>query len=193
MGEYFVGEIRAFAINFAPTGWLKCEGQELPINSYAALYSLIGIYFGGNGTSTFKLPDLRGRVIQQMGNYDSKSKLGYYGGAESVALAAANAPSHMHTINGQNPPPVPLPATLAVGCSSLLSDAPSPVGNIVGGLSGMANKRYNSLTPDSEMKPGVVTVSGTTGQAGGAAHPNMAPYLPLTYCIAINGIYPSRS
>lgn len=96
----FIGEITIFAGNFAPMGWLFCDGSELPIVQYQALYSLIGTYYGGNGTTTFKLPDLRGRVPMGYGNGPSLTprQIGASGGAEKVAIAANEMPAHSHTV-----------------------------------------------------------------------------------------------
>jgi microcystin-dependent protein len=194
MADWFLGEIRAWSINYAPSGWTKCEGQILQIQSNAALYSLLSTYYGGDGVKTFGLPDLRGRVIAGMDPRDPKLANGKTYGVETVQLDNTTFPSHTHTINNNNNPmPNPPAAKAALACTGNPADASSPAGNILGnGGSGRGNYRFNTSAPDSEMKAGITTVTGTTQVAGGTAHNNMAPYLPITYCIATSGMYPQR-
>jgi microcystin-dependent protein len=193
MGEWFLGEIRAWACNFAPHGWVKCEGQELPVNQYSALFSLLGNSFGGKTGSTFCLPDLRGRTITSYDTATPQEVIGTKLGAETVLLVNDNVPSHAHTINSNNNPmPNPPIATAAIGCTAAKSNNLTPVGHVIGAASTSRDGRFNSSVPDVEMKPGIATISGSTQSTGGSPHNNVAPFSPITYCIATQGIYPSR-
>ncbi len=181
MAQPFLGEIEAFPFNFAPKGWAFCAGQVLPIIQYQALFALLGTTFGGNGTTTFALPDLRGRIANAfgqgpgLGNYT----LGQTGGQESHTLSLNEMPAggHSHavaatnngTTGGAN---VPSPAvTLGSGYSSQTG---SPVVNI-----------YSSAAPTIAM--------GSLASVGGQPHENRMPVLALNYCSALQGIFPSRS
>ena len=168
----FIGEIRMFAGNFAPRGWAKCEGQLLAISSNTALFSILGTMYGGDGSSTFGLPDLRGRVPM---HYGSGSGLSSYtqaqsGGAETNLLVVANLPSHNHSIN----------AVTADGNTSV------PGGNLPAGTK-LLDKEYSDATATTTMNSAMVSNTG-----GGQAVNNMQPYLTVTYIIATQGIYPPR-
>lgn len=165
MAQPYVGEIRMFAGNFAPAGWMLCEGQLLPISENETLFQLIGTTFGGDGQSTFALPDLRGRIPIHQGN-------GYIiaetGGAEEVTLSVHNIPSHSH----------PLQAAAAPATES------RPAGNL------FAEQRslyfYSDGQPDSNLS------SAAIGPAGGSQpHENMMPYLCINFIISLFGIFPS--
>ncbi len=168
----FVGEVQIFAGNYAPTGWAMCNGQLLPISQNTALFSLLGTYYGGNGTSTFALPDLRGRVPIQPGQGPGLSdrNIGEVGGTESITLTAAQIPSHTH----------------AIGASAANGSADSPAGRVLARATG-AIPQYGA-TPNVDL---AATAVGSTG--GGQPHNNLQPYLTLNYIIALQGIYPSRS
>lgn len=190
MGEWFLGEVRVWACNFAPHGWSKCEGQELAVSTNAALYSLLGNNFGGKAGTTFCLPDLRGRTIT--GTANASALVGTPLGVEAVALVNDNVAAHAHTINANNNPmPNPPTAWAAIGCTASTADKSTPVGYVYG-TAGGRDARYAAIAPDSEMRPGIATISGTTQGIGGGAHNNMAPFLTLVYCIATSGIYPSH-
>ncbi len=181
MAEPFLGEIEAFPYNFAPRGWAFCAGQVLPIAQNAALFSLLGTTFGGDGVSTFALPDLRGRVANGSGQAPGLSpyNLGQTGGEEQHTLAMAEMPagSHNHAIaavnngatGGTNVPS----GTVTLG-SGYASETGSPVVNI-----------YSSDAPTIAM--------GSLTATGGQPHENRMPFLALTYCIALQGIFPSRN
>lgn len=166
--EPFVGQLMCVGFNFAPKGWALCQGQLLPIAQYTALFSLLGTMYGGNGQTTFALPDLRGRVPMSFGqgpglqNYDQ----GQVSGSENVTLIINQIPMHNHT----------------VACSSTDPSDTTPVGGVPA-----AGGSY-STTANATMLPTMI------GQAGGnQPHSNMQPYLVLNWIIALEGIYPSRS
>lgn len=165
MSEPFLGEIRLFPIGYVPNGWLACEGQILQINSNQALYSLLGTTYGGNGQTTFALPDYRGRTpIHCSPNYP----LGQSGGEESHVLTVNEMPAHTHQIRS----------------SSIDADEISPLNNV------WATTTTNNYgQPDSQ-----IMNSGSISNTGDSqSHPNMQPYLALRFCIARMGIFPSRN
>jgi microcystin-dependent protein len=181
MAQPYLGQIEAFAFGFAPKNWAFCAGQILPIAQYQALFALLGTTFGGNGITTFQLPDLRGRVANSFGagpglaNYD----LGQTGGEEGHVLTMTEMPAgaHNHTITavnngstgGNNVPG----GSVTLG-SAYANEASSPVVNV-----------YSSAAPTVAMRP--------LTQAGGQAHENRMPFLGINYCIALSGIFPSRN
>jgi len=170
MSDPFLGEIRLFGCNFAPLGWALCDGQLLSIAENTALFSLLGTTYGGNGTSTFALPDLRGRVALSSGQGPGLSNYaqGSSAGTESVALTEAQLPTHTHK---------------AV-CSSSPGQQASPVTNVWAAIS-LAYRRNPGV--NQLMNPNAITTTG-----GNQAHENRQPFLALNYCIALQGIYPSR-
>jgi microcystin-dependent protein len=165
----YLSEIQLFACNFAPRGYAFCSGQILPIAQNTALFSLLGTTYGGNGQTTFALPDLRGRVPVHPGQGPGLSNvsLGEVGGVETVTLTANQMPAHSHTANG----------TQAAATST------RPSGNVPSG-----GGAYNP-TPD-----GSTLASGFIGSTGGSQpHENHQPYLGLNFCIAVEGLFPSRN
>lgn len=167
MSEPFLAEIRLVGFNFAPRGWAFCDGQILPINQNQALFSLLGTTYGGDGRTTFALPDLRGRSPVHPG---SGVTLGQRSGEETHSLTPAEVPAHDHDV---------LAATTN-------ANANAPAGNVLA-RSGQAHYRS---TPDAL----VGMAAGTIGNAGGSqAHENMQPYLTLSFCIALQGLFPSRN
>jgi microcystin-dependent protein len=174
MGDWYVSEIRVFPFNSVPRGWMQCQGQTLQINQYAALYSLIGIQFGGNGSTTFMLPDLRGRVgvSQGAGGTGTQYLMGKTGGQESVAVTLAQIPPHTHTFSGTGAAATtnnPAGALLAVATGGKL------------GYQGYGSGSHTTLAPAS------IADTGNT-----IAHENRQPYLALNFCIAVQGLYPAR-
>lgn len=181
MSDQFVGEIRPFGFNFAPVGWALCAGQILPISQNTALFSLLGTQYGGNGTSTFALPNLQGIVPNGQGQGPGLSDyvIGQTGGEQNVTLLITEMPAHTHTL--------PASAGEAGGAST-----PSP-SVYLGAVGSRIEPKPVYLTP-AEASPLVPMLSTAVGVAGGSQpHNNMAPYLTINYCIALQGIYPARS
>lgn len=164
MAEPFLSEIRIFSFNFAPRGWATCSGQLLPINQNQALFSLLGTTYGGNGQTTFGLPDLRGRVPMHVGG---GLNLGQMGGEEAHTLNSNEMPTHTHQAKASANGPSVTP----------------PTGNFWASNTGFTP--YGS-TADTNMAP---AATGNTG--GSQAHENRSPYLTLNMCIALQGIFPS--
>jgi microcystin-dependent protein len=168
----FVGEIRMFGFSFAPQGWALCNGQLLPIAQNQALFSLLGTTYGGNGTTTFALPDLRSRVPVHQGQGPGLSPYaaGQAGGTETVTLAAADMPQHTHPVQASS--------------SAATSDNPA----------GRALARSASHIYHSEPGPHAVMNANMLGEAGGSQpHDNIQPYLAVTFCIALTGIFPAQN
>jgi microcystin-dependent protein len=165
MAQPYVGEIRIFAGNFAPAGWNFCEGQLLPISENETLFNLIGTTYGGDGQSTFALPDLRGRIPLHQGN---GFILAETGGAEEITLTVNQIPAHTHAmIASANP------ATQITGNGGIIATPPS--------LS-----MYFTAPPDSNLNP------NTMGPVGGSQpHTNFQPYLCVNFIISLFGIFPS--
>jgi microcystin-dependent protein len=166
MAEPFLSEIRLMSFGFAPKGWAMCNGQFLPINQNQALFSLLGTTFGGNGQTTFALPDLRGRVPIHVG---SGHTLGEKGGEPAHTLSINELPTHVHVVNATN-------TDVAANRTAI------PTGNFLG----PANNLYAAGSSLTTLSP------QTVGNVGGSqAHLNMQPFLTLTFCIALQGIFPS--
>jgi len=167
MAEPFLAEIRIFSFNFAPRGWAFCNGQLLPINQNQALFSLLGTTYGGNGQTTFALPNLQGRTPLHTG---SGFTLGESSGEENHTLQMAEMPQHTHLASGV----------------TVNGNAPAPANAL---LAGESTAMY--APPDANL---VALVAGTISNTGGSQpHTNMQPYLTLTFCIALQGIFPSRN
>ena len=173
MTEPYIGQIQLFGFNFNPRGWAFCNGPTLPISQNTALFSLLGTIYGGNGQTTFQLPNFAARAGCQQGNGPGLSPrtLGETFGANTVTLTSNQIPQHSHGINAFLP-----------------SGACSPVAN--GGLSQpgiAANRPFASGGPNTTLAPNMI--GSSTG--GGQPHQNQQPYLGLNFCIALQGIYPS--
>jgi microcystin-dependent protein len=165
MAEPFLSEIRIMSFDFAPKGWALCNGQLLPINQNQALFSLLGTTFGGDGRVNFGLPDLRGRVPIHVG---SGHTLGERGGEQAHTLSIAEIPTHTHVLQGIN--------------TNAVTNA--PLGNSLANTTALYHQPTNliSLNP------------GSVGPVGGSqAHLNMQPFLTLSFCIALQGIFPSAT
>lgn len=167
MAEPFLSEIRMMSFDFAPRGWALCNGQLLPINQNQALFSLLGTTFGGDGRVNFALPDLRGRVPMHVG---SGHTLGERGGEQAHTLSIAEMPTHAHAVvvSGTS-------ATPAVATPNAQTFAPSEGAQVYGAAANLVAMKANMV--------------GNTG--GSQAHLNMAPFLTLSFCIALQGVFPS--
>lgn len=186
----YIGEIRAFAFNMIPEGWVPCNGQELPIKSNEALYTLLGVAYGGNGTTTFRLPNLQGRAMVHSGSYPIDSSIpvrytrGQAGGVESVTLQPATVPPHTHSFG----------VVKAVGTTVLAADPPKPQYlAATPEIPQINNEGINAFLPLDGLSTRVQLPVNTIGTAGqGQAHENRMPYLPVLLCIAIKGTFPTR-
>lgn len=169
MSEQYLGEIRVIPFSFAPKGWAMCDGQTLPINQNQALFALLGNRYGGDGTTNFKLPDLRGRMPLHMGD---NFGIGQAGGEEAHVLTSAEMPQHLHSIKA----------------TSALTSLATPAGTLLGtrGRSG----RDIFAAPDNltSLHPASVSQAGAS-----QAHTNMQPFLGLNFVIALAGIFPSHN
>ncbi|HVF75255.1 MAG TPA: tail fiber protein [Acidimicrobiales bacterium] len=170
MGEPFLGEIRIMAFDYPPRGWAYCNGQFLPINQNQALFSLLGVMYGGNGQTTFALPDLRSKVPLHVGAGFAQ---GTAGGEAAHTVTTQELPQHIHFAQGTSDP-----ASSAVPTGNLLATVDNTTfGAAYNGGSGLAAMAPNAL-----------------GNAGGSQpHENRQPYTVLSFCIALQGIFPSRN
>lgn len=173
MAQPYVGEIRLFAGNFAPLGWLKCDGSILPISEYEVLFQLIGTTYGGNGQETFALPDLRGRIpIHQGTDTGIPYVIGQTGGAESVTLTAQQYPAHSHALRASD---------------AAASGAAGPTGVLAASTATMYG---TAVVPSVPMASNAISTTAGAGN-GFQPHENMAPFLTLNYIISMFGIFPS--
>ena len=174
MSSPFVAEIRIFGFNFAPTGWALCDGQLMPISQNTALFSLLGTTYGGDGKSTFALPDLQGSSPMHPGDGQGLSQrfLGEQGGEDSVTLIQSEIPAHAHQFGG---------------CNDATGDVQDPTGAIWSKEAGRSVVfLYHNANPNA-MNPNAMTIAG-----GSLPHNNLQPYLVLNFCIALQGVYPAR-
>lgn len=171
MAEPFLAEIRMVGFNFAPRGWAFCDGQILPINQNQSLYSLLGTTYGGDGRTSFGLPDLRGRTPIHTGNSNggTSHQLGQKSGEETHTLATGEMPQHTHQIQATN----------------TTGSVDTPENNI---LAGAAANVYGD--PASTVNMGSQTI---VNKGAGQAHENMQPYIAVNFCIALRGLFPSRN
>jgi microcystin-dependent protein len=165
MGTPYLAEIRIFSFNFPPKGWAFCNGQVMAINQNQALFSLLGTTYGGNGVTTFALPNLQGRVPISFGSIFTQ---GQVGGEEAHTLIQSELPAHIHVATGSSNP----------------ADQGSPQNNYWA----VEESNAYAAAADSTMAPGAVTTVG-----GSQPHTNQSPYLTLSFCIALTGIFPSRN
>lgn len=175
MADPFVAEIRIFPFNFAPTGWAFCDGQILPLSQNTALFSLLGTTYGGDGKSNFALPNLQGTAPMHPGQGPGLSlhDLGETGGSETVSLLISEIPAHAHAVN----------------TFSSLGNRLTPVGNTIARTDGTLS--YVPANPAPTLTPMSVQAIGPVGADG--PHNNMMPYLTFNFCIALQGVYPSRA
>ncbi len=169
-----LGQLMTVGFNFAPRGWAFCEGQILPINSNQALFSLLGTTYGGDGRTTFALPDLRGRSIVGVGNGPglATQRQGQEGGNESFTLTATNLPSHNHAI--------------AIPVSSEAGEEPDPANNFIA-------ERTNGFKATQNANLNGNTTADTEDTGGSQTIFKRSPYLAVYTCIALQGIFPSRN
>ncbi len=166
MADPFLSEIRIFSCNFAPKAWAQCNGQFLPINQNQPLFALLGTTYGGNGQTTFALPNLQGKTPISFG---SGFTLGQTGGEQAHTLTIQELPTHLHTFNG----------------TTVNADTPVPTADLFGTVSNVYTPVSGNLT---------TLLPATVANVGGSqAHPNMQPYLTLNFCIALQGIFPSHN
>jgi microcystin-dependent protein len=173
MADPFVAEIRIVGFNFAPRGWAHCNGQLLPISQNTALFSLLGTTYGGNGQTTFALPNLQGRAPMHsgLGPGLSNRTLGDFGGEQTVTLGVTQIPSHRHAL--------------------LAADATANASTPAGGLFARAQEDTFAPAGNKTVTPMHSAAVGSTG--GGLPHNNMQPYLAMNFIIALQGIFPPRS
>jgi microcystin-dependent protein len=181
MTEPFLGTIQYFAFGYAPTGWLQCNGSTVQVQQYAALYSLLGEYYGGNGTTNFNLPDLRGRTIIGYTTATPPSGISTYaigasGGAETVAVPVGTLPTHNHT------------ASLTIGADSTGASANDPAGMVASVPDDSSSMYASSPMPGAYLGGNVTQVL----PSGGAPFSIVSPYLALTCCVCVAGYYPPR-
>jgi microcystin-dependent protein len=167
MAQPYVGEIRMFASNFAPAGWMFCEGQTLPITENETLFQLIGTTYGGDGQSTFQLPDLRGRIPIHQGDGFTLAETG---GAEEIQLTPSQIPTHTHPLL----------------CSADLGTTSDPQGALLATAGGVATLPYGSDNPTTGLHPATISSVG-----GSQPHTNFQPYLCVNFIISLFGIFPS--
>jgi microcystin-dependent protein len=172
MAQPYVGEIRMFAGNFNPNGWMFCDGQLLPISENETLFQLIGTTYGGDGQSTFALPNLQSRIPIHMGTASSGTtyQLAEAAGVEQVTLTTNQIPAHTHPLTASNAP----------------GTGTNPNGSVAGALSPVSVYKANIAPPNLPMN-----ASSVTPQGGSQPHDNMQPFLCINYIISLFGIFPS--
>jgi microcystin-dependent protein len=171
MSDQFLAEIRIFPFSFPPTGWASCDGQLMPISQNTALFALLGTVYGGDGKSTFALPDMKGNVPMQPGQGQGLRvrELGEMSGVETITLLVSEIPVHTHAFMGSNN----------------LGDNPLPTQNALARQANISN--YSNAAPNVMLAFQALPPAG-----GGLPHNNMQPYLTLHFCIALQGIFPQR-
>jgi microcystin-dependent protein len=172
VADPFVAEIRIFGFNFAPKGWAFCNGQLLPISQNTALFSLLGTTYGGDGKSTFGLPNLQGSAAMHPGQGQGLSlrDLGEIGGVEAVTLLVSEIPVHTHTLRGNN----------------TLAESGIPTNNSIG------RQTFNMFQTNSNANLVQMAFEGLPPAGGGLPHNNLQPYLTVNFCIALQGVFPQR-
>jgi microcystin-dependent protein len=181
MSTAYLGEIRVFGFNFAPQGWAMCNGQLLPISQYAALFSILGTAYGGNGTSNFALPNLQGQIPMHWSlgtNAPFQTVLGETMGTPNVTLTQQQMPLHTHTVT-----------IAAPGAEAQRQATPG----VTAYMAGSANPNRAYLGPPTTPTINAPFSPSTIGLTGSSVpHDNMQPYLTMTFCIAMQGVFPSR-
>jgi microcystin-dependent protein len=176
MSNPFVAEIRIFGFSFAPKGWAFCDGQLLPISQNTALFSLLGTFYGGDGKSTFALPDMQGSVPINQGQSSTGTEyfLGQQSGSETVTLLQTEMPLHTHQL-------------MALGVAA---NRTNPIGNSIA----RTTSGLPFIAPNNNPAPTIVNMAVQTvpPNGGGAPHNNMMPYVTMNFCIAMQGVFPPR-
>jgi microcystin-dependent protein len=175
MAEPYVGEIRMFGGNFAPEGWRLCQGQTLPISEHVALFQLIGTTYGGDGQTTFNLPNLAGRLPMHQGTNPGTGTafvLGQNAGVESVVLTTQQLPNHSHPLLG----------------TSDVATVNAPANNVLGATTGATTLAYGTDNPKLTLAPGSISNVGNS-----QPHDNMQPYLCVNFIISLFGVFPSQN
>jgi len=201
--EPLLGSMCVFAGNFAPRGYALAQGQLLPISQYSALFSILGTTYGGDGRTTFALPDTRGRAVigQGQGPGLSDYRLGEKGGVETVTLTVAQMPSHSHTATTTIENDVEIDGVIDLNASSGKATTKQTAGNV---LAKAKRKTYSASTPDVKLSPDSITFSligevnstatTTLSETGGnQGHENRMPYIAVNWIIALQGLFPSRN
>lgn len=172
MADPFVAEIRIFGFNFPPTGWAFCNGQLMPISQNTALFSLLGTTYGGDGKSTFALPNMQGSAPMHPGQGQGLSErdLGEMSGSEFVTLIESEMPAHTHSLRGIN----------------TLAESSTPTGASIG------RQTFNMFQTNSSANLTQMAFQALTPAGGSLPHNNMQPYLVLNFCIALQGVFPAR-
>lgn len=180
MSDPFVAEIRMFGFNFAPTGWAQCNGQLLPISQNTALFSLLGTFYGGDGKSTFALPNLQGSCATHQGQGAGLQQwfIGQQQGSETVTLLLSEIPLHSHSLNATTTNGSGLAATNGQFARAFK-------GNLQSSNTG---KMYSANAPQTTLAPTALAVTGSS-----FPHNNMMPFLTVNFCIAMQGIFPPRT
>jgi microcystin-dependent protein len=191
MSEPFVGEIILVGFNFAPAGWALCDGHLMAITGNETLFNLIGTTYGGDGQTTFGLPDLRGRVPLGTGQGPGLTPytLGEQGGSETVTLSTAQLPSHNHAIDASA-------LTATARCKNGPGNQQTPVGNVPAIEAVGVTATYSNAVPDANMNSAAIALGGTIKAApsgGSLPHDNTQPSLVMNYCISLFGIFPSQT
>ena len=182
MSDPFIGEIRMFGGNFAPRSWALCDGQLLAIVQNDALFALLGTTYGGDGRTTFGLPDMRGRIPlhQRQGPGLTRRTIGSGGGTEQETLKANQMPSHSHAFQASG-----LPADAGYPAAAVVADT---------GITGGTSTYYNVAAPMTPVDPDTAFPDGTLANTGGSqAHTNLMPFQCVNFIIALFGIFPSRT
>jgi microcystin-dependent protein len=176
MSNPFVAEIRIFGFNFAPKGWAFCDGQLLPISQNTALFSLLGTFYGGDGKSTFALPDMQGNVPLNQGQSNTGTQyfLGQQSGSETVTLLQSEMPFHTHQLMGLG----------------VAGNRTNPIGNSIA----RTTSGLPFIAPTNNPAPTIVSMAVQTvsPNGGSAPHNNMMPYVTMNFCIAMQGVFPPR-
>ncbi|SFM70321.1 Microcystin-dependent protein [Chitinophaga sp. YR627] len=183
MADAYIGEIRAFGFNFTPTGWLPCNGAIYSIQSNPALFSILGTNYGGNGTTTFAVPDLRGVAAIGINLQNPSFGVpGVKGGSENVTLTTATIPAHTHMMQAV------VRTSLAQTAAAISQPGPNAyLTNAFSSGPGKGVVAYSNNTSGATLNPQAIGIAG-----GGVPHNNMDPYLAMTYCICASGVFPQH-